>query len=111
MRSSHVALKLLRDQAPRVTATCNQMNALSQQLRSKKDPHCALSIRRDVGQDLRMQETFSCSCNGALLARVQVLESARTCRFIAWQSLSFKTLLTCHCNEAKAFTSVESSNL
>ena len=53
LSSSHVALKLLRDRAPRLTATCNQMNAPCEQLRSKKDPHGAWFIRRDVGQDLR----------------------------------------------------------
>ena len=111
LSSSHVALKLLRDRAPRLTATCNKMNALSEQLRSKKDPHGASSIRRDVGHDLRMQETFPCSRNGALLARGQVLESAGTSPFIAREILSVKTLLTCHCNEAKGFTSVESSCL
>ena len=84
MSSSHVSLKLLRDRALRLTATCNQMNASCEQLRSKKEPHCAWSIRGDVGQDLRMQETSSCSCNGAFLARGQVLESAKTCRFITW---------------------------
>ena len=101
MRSSHVALKLLRDRALRLTATFNQMNAPSEQLRSKKEPHCAWFFRRDVGQDLRMQETFSCSCNGALRARGQVLESGGTCPFISWQSLSVKALLTCHCKKPK----------
>ena len=45
-----VATKVLRDRASRFTATCNQMNASCEQMRSKKGPQCACSIRRDVGQ-------------------------------------------------------------
>ena len=43
------------------------MNAPSKQLQSMNAAHCAWLIRRDAGQGLRMLETFSCSCYGALL--------------------------------------------
>ena len=36
------------------TATCNQMNAPCEHLRSRKAPQCVWSIGRDVGQVLRM---------------------------------------------------------
>ena len=55
------------------------MNAPCKQLRSMKGPQCAWSIWRDVGQGLRMLEAFPCSCDGAPLARGQVLEPARGC--------------------------------
>ena len=90
MSSSHAELKLLRHRTPRLIAPCNQMNPPCEQLRSKKDLHCAWSIRRDVGHDLRMQEIFPCKCNGELLARGQVHKSAGAFPFIAWQSLSVK---------------------
>ena len=44
------------------------MNAPCAQLRSKKVPHCALSIRQDAEQVLHMQEVFPCSCYGSFLA-------------------------------------------
>ena len=75
-------LKLLRKGAARRTATWSQMNAPCKQLRSMKGPQCAWSIRRDVGQGLRMLETFPCSCYGLPLARAQVLESTRACLFM-----------------------------
>ena len=49
-----------------------------------KDPQCAWSIRRDVGHDLRMLETFSCRCYGAPLPKRMVLESARACLFMSF---------------------------
>ena len=39
-----------------LNATCNQMNAPCEQLRSKKVPHCAWSIQRNVGHVLRISE-------------------------------------------------------
>ena len=57
-------------------------NAPCKQLRSMKGPQCAWSIRQDVGQGLRMLETFPCSCYGLPLARAQVLESTRACPFM-----------------------------
>ena len=44
------AQKFLRDRTARLPAASNQMNAPCKQPRSKKVPHCAWSIRRDIGQ-------------------------------------------------------------
>ena len=90
MNTIHVALKFIRDPAARLTETCNQVHALCEQLRSKKDRHCAWSIQQDVIQALRMQKAIPCSWYGALLVRGQVLESAGTCPFLACRSLSAK---------------------
>ena len=79
----HVELKWFRDRAARLTATCNQIDAPCEQLPSKKAPDCAWSIQQDVGQGLRMQETFSCSYYGALLATQQVLKSVGIWRILA----------------------------
>ena len=58
------------------------MNALCQQVRNLKGPQCPWHIRRDVGQGLRMLETFPSSCYGELLARGQVLVLAWACLFM-----------------------------
>ena len=79
----HVELKWFRDRAAILTATCNQINGPCEQLPSKKTPHSAWSIGRDVGEVLHMQETFSCSYYGALLARWQVRKSPGIWRVIA----------------------------
>ena len=50
----YVEVKWLRGRAARLTTTCKQMNAPCEQLRTMKAPHCTWSIRRDVGQGLRM---------------------------------------------------------
>ena len=89
MSTIHVALKtlkLLRDRAARLTATCNQMNAQCVQFQSKKDPHCVCSIQRDVEQGLCMYETFPCSCYDPFLTRGEVFYSAGTCLFISSES-------------------------
>ena len=71
----YVEVKWLRDRAARLTATWNWKNAPCEQLRSMKAPHCAWSIRGDVGQSLRMYQTFPWSCYGAFPASWQVLKS------------------------------------
>ena len=76
------AQKFFRHPAARLPAACNQMNAPCKQLRNKKVLQCAWSLRLDVGQGLLMQETFPCSCYGALLTRGQVLLSAGAGPFI-----------------------------
>ena len=78
----NAAQKFFRERTARLNAACNQMNAPLKQLRSKKLPQCVWTIRRDVGQGLRMQETFHCGCYGVLLARGQALQMAGACRFI-----------------------------
>ena len=111
------AQKFFRHPAASLLAACTQMNAPLKQLRSKKLPQCAWSIRRDVGQGLHMQETFHCGCYGALVARGQVLQTAGVCRFIffteVWHvesslQISVKTFLTDVYNRAKDFTFVQS---
>ena len=108
--------KIFRDRTARFNAACNQMNAPLKQLRSKKLPQCAWSIRRDVGQGLRMQETFHCGCYVALVARGQVLQTAGAWRFIffteVWHvesslQISVKAFLTDVYNRAKDFTFVQ----
>ena len=76
------AQKFFRDRTATLNAACNHMNALLKQLQSKKLPQCAWSIRRDVGQGLRMQQAFPCSCYGALVVRGQVLQKGGACRFL-----------------------------
>ena len=76
------AQKFFRDRTATLNAACNQMNALLKQIQSKKLPQCAWSIRRDVGQGLRMQQAFPCSCYGALVVRGQVLQKGGACRFL-----------------------------
>ena len=71
-----VCLKFLKNQAAMLTTTCNAINAPSQQLLNKKCPWCVCFITLDVSQILHMQKTFSWSCCGAFLARMQILESA-----------------------------------
>ena len=87
------------------------MNQLCEKMRSKKDPHCAWSIRRDVGWSLRKEEAFLCSCYCTLLARGQILESTGTCPFIPCRSLSVKAVLKCLWDGTKGFTYVKSSYL
>ena len=118
-KSKHLAL-LTQDRNFSETelraAACNQMNAPLKQLRSKKLPQCAWSIRRDVSQGLRMQETFHCGCYVALVARGQVLQTAGAWRFIffteVWHvesslQISVKAFLTDVYNRAKDFTFVQ----
>ena len=66
------------DQVASLTATCNQMNAPCEQLRSKKVPHWTSPTPRDVGQVLRKKKTVPCSCYGALLSKEQFLETAQS---------------------------------
>ena len=75
-------VKFLRKQAAKLTATCSQMTAPCEQLQSMKCRHCAWSFWRELGQGLHMLETFPCSCYTGLLARGQVLKSARPCLFM-----------------------------
>ena len=76
------AQKFFRGRTATLNAACNHMNALLKQLQNKKLPQCAWSIRRDVGQGLRMQQAFPCSCYGALVVRGQVLQTGGACRFL-----------------------------
>ena len=111
------AQKFFRDRTATLNAACNHMNALLKQLQSKKLPQCAWSIRRDVGQGLRMQQAFSCSCYGALVVRGQVLQTGGACRFLffveVWHidsllQISVKAFLKDVWNRAKGFTFVNS---
>ena len=68
------------------------MNASVQHLQSMKDPQCARSIPRDVGQGLRMLDTFPCRCYGAPLARWQTPQSARACLFMSFPNFCTEEL-------------------
>ena len=78
----NAAQKFFRERTARLNSACNQMNAPLKQLRSKKLPQCVWTIRRDVGQGLRMQQAFPWSCYGVLVVRGQVLQTGGACRFL-----------------------------
>ena len=85
-------LTLVRERPAMLIATCSQMNAPVEQLRSMKCPQCASSIWWDIGQALRMLETFPCCCYGARLPREPVLESAWACLFMSFQNFCAEEL-------------------
>ena len=91
------AQKFFRDRTARLPAVSNHMNAPCKQLRSKKVPHCAWSIRRDIGQHLRMLKTFHNGSYDAPLARGQVLESARACLFMSFSNFCTEELASNLC--------------